>query len=357
MRPRPGVARSPTEPRLAIGTARELWTAERTYLNTASYGLPPRPSWDALQAVLADWRHGRTSWEPWGYATEEARIAFARLVGARAEDVATAASASQLISLAAASLPEGARVVVPEGEFTSLVFPLLVRTENVRTVPLHDLAEAIGPETDLVGVSAVQSSSGEVADLEAICAAAEAANALLLVDATQAAGWLPLDATRIDFLVAAGYKWLMCPRGTAFMSVRPERLDDVPPLAANWWAGTDPLATYYGGPLRLAADARRLDQSPAWFSWAGSAPSLELIERIGVDAIHAHDVELANRFRAGLGLPPGDSAIVSAEREGADERLAAAGIQAAVRAGSLRVSFHVYNTERDVDEALSALLD
>ena len=351
------MAQSPTEPRLAIADARELWAPERTYLNTASYGLPPRPSWDALQSVLDDWRHGRTSWEPWGEATERSRAAFARLVGARTEDVATAASASQLISLAAATLGEGARVVVPDGDFTSLVFPLLVRTPNVRTVPLQELADAIDSETDLVGVSAVQSSSGAVADLDAICAAAEEARALVLVDATQAAGWLPLDASRVDFFVAAAYKWLMCPRGTAFMSVRPDRLEDVPPLAANWWAGTDPLATYYGGPLRLADDARRLDQSPAWFSWAGAASSLELIERLGVEAVHAHDVALANRFRAGLGLPPGDSAIVSAQMEGADARLAAAGIQAAVRAGSLRVSFHVYNEEQDVDAALIALLD
>jgi selenocysteine lyase/cysteine desulfurase len=351
------VARSPTEPRLELAAARELWVAERTYLNTASYGLPPQPSWDALQAVLDDWRHGRTSWEAWSDATERARAAFGRLVGARSADIATAASASQLVSLVAASLPERARVLVPEGEFTSLVFPLLVRTDDVRTAPLDELAGATTPGTHLVAVSAVQSSSGAVADLDAICAAAEDAGARVLVDATQAAGWLPLDARRVDFLVAAGYKWLLCPRGAAFLAVRPECLDDLPPLAANWWAGIDPHATYYGGPLRLAQDARRLDQSPAWFSWAGAAPSLELLERIGVDAIHAYDVELANRFRAGLGLAPGNSAIVSADVAGAEERLAAAGVQAAVRAGSLRVSFHLYNTERDVDEALSALLD
>jgi selenocysteine lyase/cysteine desulfurase len=66
-------------------------------------------------------------------------------------------------------------------------------------------------------------------------------------------------------------------------------------------------------------------------------------------------VALANRFRAGLGLEPSNSAIVRVEAEGAADRLEAAGIRAAVRAGSLRASFHVYNTEADVDAALGAL--
>jgi selenocysteine lyase/cysteine desulfurase len=77
---------------------------------------------------------------------------------------------------------------------------------------------------------------------------------------------------------------------------------------------------------------------------------------VGIDAVHDHDVALANRFRAGLGLEPSDSAIVSASVADATERLGGAGIRAASRAGSLRVSFHLYSTEADVDEALDALL-
>ena len=136
---------------------------------------------------------------------------------------------------------------------------------------------------------------------------------------------------------------------------RPGRLGAARPPAANWGAGDAPSADYYGPPLRLAREARRLDTSPAWFSWIGAAPTLELVEQIGIEAIHEHDVGLANRFREGLGLEPGDSAIVSTSVPGAQERLADAGIQAAVRAGSLRASFHVYNTASDVDEALAAL--
>ena len=139
------------------------------------------------------------------------------------------------------------------------------------------------------------------------------------------------------------------------MSVRPELRDRLVPHSAGWYAGEDVHATYFGPPLRLARDARRLDTSPAWFSWVGTQPVVELIEQIGVNAIHEHNLALANRFRAALGLEPGDSAIVMSDTPGAAERLSAAGIMAAVRGGQLRTSWHVYNTDDDVDAALEAL--
>jgi selenocysteine lyase/cysteine desulfurase len=87
----------------------------------------------------------------------------------------------------------------------------------------------------------------------------------------------------------------------------------------------------------------------------GTAPALELVEEIGVATIGAHNVALANRFLAGLGQPPGGSAIVTVDVPGADEKLRKAGVRAAVRAGRVRASFHVYSTDADVDLALNAL--
>jgi selenocysteine lyase/cysteine desulfurase len=80
-----------------------------------------------------------------------------------------------------------------------------------------------------------------------------------------------------------------------------------------------------------------------------------LVQEIGVTAIHEHDLALANRFRAGVGLEPSNSAIVCADLPGANERLAEAGIAAAVRAGKLRTSWHVYNDEDDVDRVLDVV--
>jgi selenocysteine lyase/cysteine desulfurase len=343
----------------SLASARPLWDPAGTYLNTASFGLPPRPAWDAMQAALDDWRTGRTSWEHWGDATEEARASFARLVGVEPSSVAVGATVSGLVGLVAASVPDGSRVLAPDVEFTSTLFPFLVearRGVEVRTVPPSELATAVDESTDVVAFSAVQMATGEVADLAAVAEAAAACGAFTLVDATQACGWLPLHEHRFDVVVAAGYKWLLSPRGTAYMSVSERLLAEIVPFAAGWYAGEDVHASYFGGPLRLAASARRLDTSPAWHCWVGAAPALALLEEIGIESIHAHDICLANRFREGLGLAPSDSAIAFVDVPGAEERLARAGIRAAVRNGRLRTSWHLYNTDEDVERALEALL-
>ena len=343
---------------LSLADAQALWNPTGTYLNTASYGLAPTPAWDALQAALADWRGGTTSWEHWGIPAEDARASFARLVDVPVETVAIASNVSTFVGFVAASVPDGSRVLAPDVEFTSLLFPFLVqehRGVTVRLVPASELASEIGPDVDIVAFSAVQMATGEVADLDGIVAAAHEHGVLTVVDATQAVGWLPVDASRLDVVAAHAYKWMMCPRGTAFMSIRSERMAGVVPHAAGWYAGEDPLQTFFGPPLRLATSARRFDTSPAWFMWVATAAALEVIEQVGVEAIHAHDVGLANRFRAGLGLEASDSAIVFCDIEDAADKLERAGIRAAVRAGRLRTSWHLYNTEADVERTLDVL--
>jgi selenocysteine lyase/cysteine desulfurase len=281
------------------------------------------------------------------------------MVGVVPERVSVGATASEFVGLVAASLPDGARVLVPDVEFTSTLFPFLVQEEcrglTVRTLPPSQIAEAIDARTDLVAFSAVQMSSGEVADLDAIVAAAAHHGAATLVDATQACGWLPLDAARFGAVVCGAYKWLMSPRGTAFMVVGDALQEAMVPHSAGWYAGEDVHDSYFGPPLRLASNARRFDTSPAWFSWVGTQPALELVNRIGIEHVNAHNVALANRFRAGLGLEPSNSAIACVDLPDAAERLEHAGIQAAVRGGRLRVSCHVYNDEADVDAALEAI--
>jgi selenocysteine lyase/cysteine desulfurase len=237
-----------------------------------------------------------------------------------------------------------------------VIWPFLVAGAHVDLVPLDRLAEAIDGSTALVAVSAVQSIDGRVAELDGIVEAAEHHGALTCVDATQASGWLPLDASRFDFLMASAYKWLLSPRGTSFMAVRPAAADRLRPHMAGWYAGDDPFDTNYDAPLRLADDASRFDLSPAWMSWVGAVPALRLLADVGVEAIHAHDVGLANRCRAGLGLGRGDSAIVAlAADDDVVARLRGAGVSFTLREGFIRLSFHLWNTEVDVDRALEAV--
>lgn len=349
-----------------VETAAELWTAEPGYLNTSSFGLPPRPAWDALQQALSDWRTGRTSWEGWADAVDESRSLFAGLVGADPATVATGATVSQLLAPAGAAVPDGATVLVPDVEFTSNVFPWAVHADRgvtVRTAPVGGFIEAITDDVDVVAWSAVQSATGEIADGAAISAAANAVGAMTVVDATQAAGWLTVDANAVDLLVCTAYKWLCSPRGTGFLVLHPDLarrhprfVDRLKPLAANWFAGESVHDSYYGLPLRLAAEARRFDISPAWHCWVGTAPALRVLGEVGVAAIGAHNVGLANEFLAAMDQPASYSAIVSVPADDAAvARLHAAGVRFGVRAGRVRVAFHLYSTAADVALAVVAL--
>jgi selenocysteine lyase/cysteine desulfurase len=326
------------------------------FLDSATYGLPLASALAELSALTADWAAGTYNPVDCDEAIARARGAFARMHGVAASDVAIGHQVSPLVGVVAASLPRGTRVLAAEGDFTSLLFPFLSAGCELTTVPLEQLAEAIDADTGLVAVSAVQSATGQVAELDAIASAARHHGTLSLVDGTQACGWMPIDASRFSVLVTGGYKWLCHPRGTALMTVAPGLRERLVPLAAGWYAGEQPWESCYGTPLRLAADARRFDVSPAWFSWHVAARTLEAFEQLGVARIHEHDIALAGRLRAGLGVEPHASAIVSIDAgQAAAERLVAAGVKASVRAGRVRLSCHLYNSEQDVDRALEAL--
>ena len=332
-------------------------TPTRGYLDSATFGLPPRSTLAAMEEALAGWRTGRR-WRDWEEDGEVCRSLFAGLVGARAEDVALVGTTSVATGLVAASLPAGpgANVVLYERDFTSAMLPfrcLESRGVELRLVPLERLAEAVDERTALVSVSLVQSAEGRVADLEAL----RATGAPILLDATQAVGAYPVDLTGVDYLVAHGYKWLLCPRGLTFFYVSRERRLQIEPWTAGWKSRLDPYEDYYGLP-ELTPDARRLDVSLPWFSAAGGRASLELFAELGIERVAAHNLALARALTAELGLPEPPAPIVRLrvdDAEGAAARLQEAGISCSVRGGSVRLSFHLYNDETDVELAAAAL--
>ncbi|RCV55906.1 aminotransferase class V-fold PLP-dependent enzyme [Marinitenerispora sediminis] len=342
-----------------LGSARQLWDVRSAWLNTAQYGIPPRPAHEALQAAVDTWRHGTGGPGAWGAATETARAAFAELVGAVPQDIVHGSATSQILGTVAAAVPDGARVVVPEVEFTSNLYPWLAQADRgveVVTVPLAKLPDAIDARTWLVAFSLVQSAGGEVAPVADVLAAARQHGAMVSVDATQGLGWLPLDAADFDAVVCSCYKWLMAPRGIAFGYLSPRLRSVMRPNNAGPMAAADPMGAFYGPDMRLADGASRFDISPGWFAAVGAAASIWVLLDVGVERIQAHNVALANRFLAGLDLPPGESAIVSVDAPpGALDRLAAEGIWVSERDGRLRVACHVYTTEEDVDRAAAAL--
>ncbi|MFD2473389.1 aminotransferase class V-fold PLP-dependent enzyme [Amycolatopsis silviterrae] len=321
------------------------------YLNTPSIGIPPTPVGEAVEAAVRRWRTGQDTPSGFDEAVSRSRSGFARLAGVPAERVAIGASVSQLAANVAAGLSPEARVLVAEGEFTSVTFPFAQRA-NVTEVPLAKLSDHVEGH-DLVAVSLVQSADGAILDTAALRAAAEAADVPVMIDVTQAAGWLPLDVAWADWIVCAGYKWLFSPRGCAWLAVHPRARERTRPAAANWYAGDDPWSSVYGMPLRLAGNARAFDLSPVWLSHVGAAEAFDYFASLDLAAVREHNAGLADSLLTAAGLEPRGSAIAALDADPA--RIAEAGVVASVRNGRVRVGFHLYNGPDDVERVLGAL--
>lgn len=335
------------------------WLPQRGYLNTASIGVPPPTAVDAVNAVTADWANGRLTFGGWFTETQPTRTSIAALMNVPEDWVSLGSSSAPLLSTVAANLPDGARVLAPENEHNSNLIPYLNQAHRgvtVELVKLSELAERVTSRTTVVSCSAVQSLTGEVADVAAIRAATTAHGAMFCLDGSQACGWLPLSGDSADVIVCSMYKWLCTPMGGAFLVMRPELASRFRPVTPGWASMVDPMAAPYGVDMQMPASGRRFDTVPNLVSMIAARRSVDAIVSLGVVAIHKHNVALANRLRAGLQLAPSNSAIVSLPWEGAATHLAAAGIRATEWRGNLRLAFHLYNDESDVDAALEVLL-
>ncbi len=338
---------------------REQFSPTRIHLDSASLGLAPADTTAALTEAVAAWSRGEVAAQDYDIAIARCREAYATIVGCPVDWLAITTPVSVATGHAAALLQPGETVLVAEEEFTSVLFPFLAREGDgivVRQVPIAELLDHIDPSVEMVAVSAVQSADGYRLDLDELASRAEEANALTYIDITQAAGWITIDASRFDMTAAGLYKWLCSPRGSGFFSVAPHLWDRMAALGPGWYSGPDPWTSTYRAPFRQAGNARRYDVSPAWLCWEGAAPALELLASLDPAAIGDHNIGLANRFRAGLAMPPGDSAIVSTDLSPAQiTALDELGVNVASRDGRTRFSFHLYNSEAEVDKTIAAV--
>ena len=208
---------------------------EVTYLNAASMGLVPLPVQEQAAAFDRELALRGTTWfdeEQETFALERARHAAARLLNACPESIAITTSMTEALCQVAWWLRpgRGTNIVSIDLEFPSVVYPWYrVAAETgaeVRLVPVRDdpatlslqkLAALVDDDTAVICVSHVQFATGFRFALEDLTALARAHDALLVVDATQSAGMVPLDMTaqEIDVLLAGGYKWLGAMFGAA----------------------------------------------------------------------------------------------------------------------------------------------
>jgi selenocysteine lyase/cysteine desulfurase len=327
------------------------------FLNTPTYGLPPRFMAEALRGCMQSWEDGLLEVSTFEEPIRASRAAYASLIGADECRVTMGTSVSSLIGLIAASIPDGSRVATLRGEFGSVTFPFAAQAGRGVTVTelAPGLLEDAAGDFDVVAASLVQSADGAVLDLDTLRGSVAGSDTITVLDVSQALGWKNVTLPWADAAVAASYKWLLGPRGVAWMSLSQRVFDALVPHTANPYAGADMWSSLYGLPLRLADDAQRFDSSPVWFSVLGAALSLTWLTSLDRAAVEKHTLGLANRLRAELQLAASESAIVSFSADHAADALHGAGIRASVRAGATRVGFHLYNTDEDLDRLVDAL--
>ncbi|HEU0013728.1 MAG TPA: aminotransferase class V-fold PLP-dependent enzyme [Longimicrobium sp.] len=359
------------------------------YLNAA--GVTPLPA----RSLAATERYNRRradahvlGAEDFDALLDRCRAAAAGLIGADADEIALLPNTSMGINLAAHALPlePGRRIVVSHREFPANVYPWLgmrerdgVRVDLVPTLPDGNpdesrlLEEIARGDVGIFALSAVQFSTGWLADLETFGRACREHGAWFVVDGIQAVGQLPVDvrAWGVDVMAVGGHKWLCGPFGVGFTYVRRELVPRMEPRVVGWTA------------MRATVDyARCVDYRYDWVEgakrfevatqpnqdYAALIESIALLREAGPERIRAHVLGLLDPLAEWLrareigivsDLSPARRSGIFAFRphdvDGAFRTLWRAGVNCVPREGAVRLSPHLYNQPEDIARVMEVL--
>ena len=356
----------------------------RVYFNSCSQGALSDAVRDAYGHYLADWDEHGAPWDYWVGQLDAARQATARLINAEPDEVAVTTSVSAGVSALASGLrfDRGRdKVVVSDFEFPTIgqiwhaqerrgARVVHVPEASDGTIPLERFEAAIDYETAVVAVTHVCFRNGSRIDVEGVAALAHERGALLLLDAYQSVGSLPVDvgALGCDLLSAGVLKYLLGSAGLGFLYCRRELVERIEPTATGWFADRDifemDIRDYSPAPT-----ARRFESGtpPVPSIYAGIA-GIELMQEIGIAETEAHVRELNSLLLAGLDelgarvVTPRDPeqrgallCVAATDAEQLVAALAQEGIVTSARDGNLRLSAHCYNTSEDVQTVLDVL--
>ncbi len=307
--------------------------------------------------------------------TASARARAARLFGVDTGDVGFVSSVAEGMSMVVESLDwrDGDEVLVDPDEYPSVAAPLAQRGVTLRFASMLDAAAvdaAVTPRTRMIAVSAVSFLTAARYDLVALRAAADRVGALLIVDFTQGAGWMPIDARVADFAFAATYKWLLGTTGTAIAVWNRARQAGWAPGTAGWHSIASMGRPDWSRRPELLPDAGRFTRgNPAHLALYMLDGALEYLDGFGMPAIEAHVqaltvAMLARLAEAGIEAttPPdprrhGASVCVQSPHAAAIVAgMERRGVLAWNGRGRIRVSFHGYNGTEDMARATDALV-
>ena len=320
------------------------------------------------------------------------REAASKLLSCEVSDVCCASSATGLMcSVAWAAMPsKGENVVSSRAAFPSTVYPwtrvsqstgveirLAPYDENHYTDP-EDILSLIDENTAVVVISHVEYANGQRYDLRRFSEAARSVGAMLMVDATQSMGLVPINApdSGADVIVASGYKWLRGTYGAAVGYLSPRAKKLIPGMVG--FRSHEDIWDMRSDRMDLPEDASRFEFTTLHFgALRGLAMSIEEMLEIGQDEIWAHDMMLADAVIEGamsMGLevvsptdPEQRSAIVSfrtPRREDSSQIVRRLqdefGILVTDRSGMIRVSPHIDNDTHQIEmlfQSLRIILD
>ena len=355
------------------------------YLNAANISLVYQGATDALVDWYKDTSlHGSNNFDEVAEVNtfEDLRQGTAQMLNANPEDIAVGSSATELLSSLAWAVLAGAEtnVVSTKIVFPSTVYPwrrvgshsgceIRLAESAGDFVNEDDIIDLIDQNTAVVSISHVEYSNGQCFDLDKLSAAAHEKGALLVVDATQSMGAIPIDVaeTAVDALVSGSYKWLCAPMGAAVMYLAPELQSDLEPGLVGFRSHNN-MWDLEAGRLDYPDTAKKFEFSTMAYGCAiALARSMEFINSIGVDRVFAHNRDLADHLSEGLRSQGAtiisdpdkgyQSSIVSAALSGMDsskaiKQLKEAGVYVSSRADSIRFSPHLYNYRGDIDNVL-----
>jgi selenocysteine lyase/cysteine desulfurase len=345
------------------------------YINSCSQGALSDAVRDSYQAYLRDWEEKGAPWEYWVEREDAARAAFAGLVNADPDEVAVTTSLSAGVSALASGLRYARRSKIVT---TELEFPTVgqiwhaqeSRGARVVHVPLEEFERAIDDDTAVVSITHVSYRTGEMIDVKEVVQLAHERGALVLLDAYQSAGSVPIDVKElgVDFLAAGTVKYLLGSAGLGFFYCRRDVFEKAWPTATGWFADQDIFAMDIHD-YSPASTARRFQSGtpPVPSIYAGIA-GIELIQSIGIEETREHVLSLNAHLVAGVDELGGTVVTPTRrDRHGAlicvkatdveklVEALGRWGIVTSSRDGNLRISPHAYNSLEDVDLVLEAL--
>ena len=310
-----------------------------------------------------------------------ARARAANLFGVAPEDIAFMNSASEGISQLTAAIDwqPGDNVVVEDIEFPSGVLtwtPLERRGVEIRVArqwgreaSLARLADAVDSRTRAIHTSQVSYLTGRRYQLEDLAGIAHEVGALLGIDATHAAGVIPVAARHADIVVSSCYKFLLAVHGAAIVYRNPERLGNLEPKTIGWHSARGPFDLINPTQFELLPEAARFEAgNPPFMALAVLDNALAYLDSIGPEPIERHVLALGSVVwdeleRRGLTML---SPRAEAQRgpnvaflwdDPADlvRRMAERGVLIWGDTGRIRISFHVYNDSDDIDRLLAAL--